>query len=35
MNINKFVENLPGKYNYLVKERGAMLSVGQKQLLSF
>ena len=35
MNINKFIENLPGKYNYLVKERGAMLSVGQKQLLSF
>lgn len=30
-----FIENLPGKYNYDVRERGAMLSVGQRQLVSF
>lgn len=32
---SKFIENLPGKYNEEVKERGATLSVGQKQLISF
>ncbi len=32
---NKFIEQLPNKYNEEVKERGATLSVGQKQLLSF
>jgi len=32
---NKFIEQLPNKYNEEVKERGSTLSVGQKQLLSF
>lgn len=30
-----FITNLPGGYNYNVKERGALLSVGQRQLISF
>lgn len=30
-----FIESLPGKYNYDVRERGAMLSAGQRQLVSF
>tara|TARA_B100001778_G_scaffold172385_3_gene141756 strand:+ start:220 stop:1986 length:1767 start_codon:yes stop_codon:yes gene_type:complete len=30
----KFIEKLPGKLNYNVMERGATLSVGQRQLLS-
>lgn len=29
--IDKFVESLPGQYNYTVGERGAMLSGGQRQ----
>ncbi len=33
--IHEFIESLPGKYHYNVRERGAMLSVGQRQLLSF
>jgi subfamily B ATP-binding cassette protein MsbA len=33
--IDDFVESLPGGYEFNVKERGAMLSSGQKQLLSF
>jgi subfamily B ATP-binding cassette protein MsbA len=33
--IDEFIEKLPGKFNYNVKERGAMLSSGQKQLISF
>ena len=32
---NRFIEALPGTYTAEVKERGATLSVGQKQLLSF
>ena len=32
---DKFVEELPKKYSEEVKERGATLSVGQKQLISF
>jgi len=30
-----FIEKLPENYDYDVKERGGMLSVGQRQLLSF
>jgi ATP-binding cassette subfamily B protein len=30
-----FIEKLPGKLDYNVMERGATLSVGQRQLLSF
>lgn len=30
-----FIEKLPGKYDYNVRERGSMLSVGQRQLISF
>jgi ATP-binding cassette subfamily B protein len=32
---NRFIEQLPGGYHEEVKERGATLSVGQKQLISF
>lgn len=32
---NRFIDNLPLKYDEPVKERGATLSVGQKQLISF
>jgi ATP-binding cassette subfamily B protein len=32
---NRFIERLPGQYNEEVRERGATLSVGQKQLISF
>jgi ABC-type multidrug transport system fused ATPase/permease subunit len=32
---DKFIDELPNKYNEEVKERGATLSVGQKQLISF
>ena len=32
---HRFISKLPGGYNYDVKERGAMLSVGQRQLISF
>lgn len=35
LGIDTFIEKLPNKYDYNVRERGAMLSVGQKQLLSF
>ncbi|MDX1667684.1 MAG: ABC transporter ATP-binding protein, partial [Saprospiraceae bacterium] len=30
-----FIENLPGGYEYQVMERGATLSMGQRQLISF
>ena len=33
--IDEFIESLPGGYLYNVKERGIMLSVGQRQLISF
>jgi len=33
--VHNFINSLPNKYHYNVKERGAMLSVGQRQLLSF
>src|SRR6185312_5693295 len=32
---SSFIESLPGKYEYNVRERGAMLSAGQRQLVSF
>jgi len=32
---HEFISQLPGGYQYNVKERGAMLSVGQRQLISF
>jgi len=32
---DRFIEQLPNKYDEVVKERGATLSVGQKQLISF
>jgi ATP-binding cassette subfamily B protein len=35
VNAAKFIEKLEGGYNYEVKERGANLSVGQRQLLAF
>jgi len=35
VNILDFIETLPGGFEEPVKERGATLSVGQKQLLSF
>tara|TARA_R110001592_G_scaffold162584_2_gene396090 strand:- start:240952 stop:242775 length:1824 start_codon:yes stop_codon:yes gene_type:complete len=33
--VNDFIESLPDQYSYNVQERGNMLSVGQRQLLSF
>ncbi|MGB2128972.1 MAG: ABC transporter ATP-binding protein [Flavicella sp.] len=33
--IHEFIMSLPGNYNYDVKERGIMLSSGQRQLISF
>jgi ATP-binding cassette subfamily B protein len=35
VNAHRFIERLPGGYDAQVRERGATLSVGQKQLLSF
>ncbi len=32
---NRFIDQLPDTYNFDVKERGGMLSVGQRQLLAF
>ncbi|MDQ5851022.1 MAG: ABC transporter ATP-binding protein/permease, partial [Chloroflexota bacterium] len=34
-NAAPFIERLPGKYDYVVRERGSNLSVGQRQLLAF
>tara|TARA_B100001059_G_scaffold35659_1_gene28669 strand:- start:24521 stop:26284 length:1764 start_codon:yes stop_codon:yes gene_type:complete len=33
--VHKFIELLPGGYDYNVKERGIMLSSGQRQLIAF
>ena len=33
--VHKFIESLPGGYDYNVKERGLMLSSGQRQLIAF
>lgn len=33
--IHKFIKSLPGGYHYNVKERGSMLSSGQRQLIAF
>jgi subfamily B ATP-binding cassette protein MsbA len=33
--IHEFIMSLPNNYNYNVKERGAMLSSGQRQLIAF
>lgn len=33
--IHNFIETLPGGYHYNVKERGSMLSSGQRQLIAF
>lgn len=33
--VAEFIETLPGGYDYNVKERGAMLSSGQRQLIAF
>jgi len=33
--IHEFISSLPGGYQYNVKERGVMLSSGQRQLISF
>jgi ATP-binding cassette subfamily B protein len=32
---DEFIQQLPGGYDYTVKERGATLSTGQRQLISF
>lgn len=33
--VHKFITSLPGGYHYNVKERGTMLSSGQRQLIAF
>lgn len=33
--VDEFIEELPDSYNYNVRERGTMLSAGQRQLLAF
>ncbi|MCR9132820.1 MAG: ABC transporter ATP-binding protein/permease [bacterium] len=32
---HRFIEKLPGKYDYVLKEQGKSLSMGQKQLICF
>jgi ATP-binding cassette subfamily B multidrug efflux pump len=32
---NRFIDKLPGNYNYILQERGSSLSMGQRQLLCF
>jgi ATP-binding cassette, subfamily B, multidrug efflux pump len=33
--VHEFINSLPGRYDYNVKERGVMLSSGQRQLIAF
>ncbi|MBW3524095.1 ABC transporter ATP-binding protein [Chryseobacterium sp. NKUCC03_KSP] len=33
--VDKFIESLPGGYEFVVSERGSSISLGQRQLLSF
>jgi subfamily B ATP-binding cassette protein MsbA len=33
--VHEFISSLPGGYHYNVKERGSMLSSGQRQLIAF
>ena len=33
--VDSFIESLPGGYDYVVRERGSSISLGQRQLLSF
>ena len=33
--VDEFIQTLPGGYDYNVKERGTMLSSGQRQIISF
>ncbi|AYO57170.1 antibiotic ABC transporter ATP-binding protein [Chryseobacterium sp. 6424] len=33
--VDDFIERLPGGYDYVVRERGSSISLGQRQLLSF
>lgn len=35
VNAAGFIDNLPGRYDYILKERGNEFSTGQRQLLSF
>lgn len=35
VNVDKFIEHLPGAYQYHVGERGCNLSTGQRQLIAF
>ncbi len=33
--VDEFIEQLPGEYDFVVSERGSSISLGQRQLLSF